>query len=462
MPSFCGFCGSPVHPDGTCTVCGRKAPDLFAPPAPADEDEATGILSPGDMPDFYFDNIPDAPAAPTYPTPPPFPRQPDFPPQPDGPAYQAPTWGPPTQQQASPVRDAPPYPAPTWQPPAFADPPTRREPPQPSYRETPRRTAAKPADAARVRYADAQKPAEEKKPTGKSADKGRSGSRKGLAAVLIILVILLLSFLTVYLLNLFGVITITFLQKEEPSAAQVSEPVPASSDPSTEPASETAAAPAVTGWYLARLQKIKGNDTLTDIRYTERGKVTEEIGVSYAVRCTFDGFGRIETEDMGPNGRVTYTYEPNGDGFVGTGDYTSLNEPGPQRRTLYYNGVYQLTRAEHYFGSEMNSYILYEYYASGRIKQKTEYTVLGGASQVMRFDERGVLIPDGEAPSNVAYDENGLPVREDYADGVSVLYTWAPSSLTGKSAPIGETAAPTTDAPATEATDETDSISAAE
>ena len=40
MAGYCGYCGTPLDKNGLCPNCGN-------------EDEATGLLTPGDMPAFY-------------------------------------------------------------------------------------------------------------------------------------------------------------------------------------------------------------------------------------------------------------------------------------------------------------------------------------------------------------------------------------------------------------------------
>ncbi len=54
MAKFCGYCGAPVDPDGTCPVCGRKAPSPLFHTSDPDED---GLPESGFKTDYFFSSI---------------------------------------------------------------------------------------------------------------------------------------------------------------------------------------------------------------------------------------------------------------------------------------------------------------------------------------------------------------------------------------------------------------------
>lgn len=60
MAKFCGYCGAPVDPDGTCPVCGHKAPSPLFHTSDPDED---GLPESGFKTDYFFS---DADEKPTY------------------------------------------------------------------------------------------------------------------------------------------------------------------------------------------------------------------------------------------------------------------------------------------------------------------------------------------------------------------------------------------------------------
>ena len=195
MANFCKFCGGPIRADGTCTRCGRM--DQSPAPAPIpDEDEATGLLTPDQMPDFYVENGGDDEATGLL--------RPD-----EMPDFYV------ENQPAGP-----------------------RQPQRPGQPQQ------------GVHYVDAPNGDKQKKKSGGK----KPGSKKGLLIALICVGAVVLAALTVYLLDVFGVIRLPFLHKEETTpAASDSETTGAqdgtekatekATEQATEPTTEEAAEP---------------------------------------------------------------------------------------------------------------------------------------------------------------------------------------------------------------------------
>ena len=226
MANFCKFCGGPIRPDGTCTRCGRM--DQSPAPAPIpDEDEATGLLTPDQMPEFYVEvNMEtkvevtaDEDEATGLLTPD---QMPDFYVE-NGGDDEATGLLRPDEMPDFYVENQP------------AGPRQPQRPGQPQQG---------------VHYVDAPNGDKQKKKSGGK----KPSSKKGLLIALICVGAVVLAALTVYLLDVFGVIRLPFLHKEETTpAASDSETTGAqdgtekatekATEQATEPTTEEAAEP---------------------------------------------------------------------------------------------------------------------------------------------------------------------------------------------------------------------------
>ncbi|MBR5410656.1 MAG: hypothetical protein IK104_08280 [Clostridia bacterium] len=384
MAIYCRDCGTPLGENGVCPNCGFTEP-AFAPPAGAPVPEEPII-----------------PEEPAFPAEEPAQFVPPVQQQPAAPAAQAPSapvppvYYPPQAQQPYPQQAQQPYP-PQYQQPAQAQQPYGQQVRQPY-----------PPQGQQPYQQQYRQPYPQQAPQQQPAKAG--GSKKGLKIGLLIAGIAVLALLTVYLLDVFGVIRLPFLHKDDNEPAKpgttqedgTKPGKPAEPEPATTPAEP---AKEEDPYYLYRYQTLYYPGEIYGETYDEAGNILSEYGIEADYYYTYDEHGRILTQKNGEYGKkYTYVYKPDGEGSVASITHPRYYDEGDETETYRYDKNYRLTEQRR----EGNGLTVttYEYDEKG-VRRRT---VRSG------YDEDGDLSFRSEA----VYDETGrhtLKVVNSY-DGV--------------------------------------------